>query len=329
MSSSSLGSVRPFASYLQPEALLGAFRAAVRAAGGKESVIGTSVEGRPLARFELGPEDKPAILLTALMHGVEAVGAMALLDLVEHLSDRSHPIARSVLSKSRMVVIPIVNPDAYAANMTKLARGERAWQRCNANGVDLNRNFPRLTTNRLAHPFSGSRFRLSPHYIGEHALSEPESRAVRATAVETRPTLSLAFHSFGNLILYPWAYTDSENPRASVYRELARVMIGANPRLPYRAKQARQLYSVLGDMDDWLDSEVGTLALTIEVGRPDWRLRHLTNPFAWMNPKEPRSAVQDLTPSVLALMSAALDPSLQPREEPRPPALPRLDFAAK
>jgi predicted deacylase len=320
--------VRSFAPYPTTEALLGEFRIAALAAGGHESVIGASVQGRPLARFEVGNQDKPAILLTALMHGVEVVGALALLDLVRRLADKSDSVASGVLDDARLLIIPVVNPDAHFANMTKLHRGERAWQRCNANGVDLNRNFPRLTTNRLYHPFSGSRFRLSPHYLGEHALSEPESRAVRATAVEARPVLSLAFHSFGNLILYPWAYTSSENPRADQYQALASVMTRGLQRFPYRAKQARQLYSALGDMDDWLDAELGTLALTIEVGRPDWRLRNLTNPFAWMNPQEPDEAIRDLTPGVLAMISTALGQTSQPLPGNRPHVLPRLTFAA-
>jgi predicted deacylase len=321
----------PFAAYPPADALLAAFRVACLSAGGRESTVGTSVEGRSLVRFDLGADGKPTILLTALMHGVEVVGSLALLDVVRRLGDKEDPDAGRLLSNARLVIVPIVNPDALYANMAKLSRGERAWQRCNANGVDLNRNFPRLTTNRLYHPFSGSRFRVSPHYLGAHSLSEPESRAVRATAVETRPVLSLAFHSFGNLILYPWAYTHTENPRAGEYRRLAGLMTNALCRFSYRVKQARQLYSVLGDMDDWLDAELGTLAFTIEVGRPDWRLRQLTNPFAWMNPLVPRDTVKNLTPGVLALISAALEPCSQGGEERRPFHLPfaPLDFAAK
>jgi len=318
-----------YSAYPTPDTLLADFRAAVLSAGGRESELGTSVQGRPLVRFDLGADGKPTILLTALMHGVEVVGSLALLEVLRRLGNGSDPTAARVLANARIVVVPVVNPDALFVNMAKVARGDRAWQRCNANGVDLNRNFPRLTTRRLYHPFSGSRFRLSPHYLGEHALSEPESRAVRAVAVERRPLLSLAFHSFGNLILYPWAHTSTENPRASEYRKLAQVMTSAAVRFPYRAMQARQLYSVLGDMDDWLDAELGTLALTIEVSRPGWRLRQLTNPFAWMNPREPRDVVSDLTPAVVALMSAALDPASLAGKERRSAAPPYLDFAAK
>ncbi len=278
-------------------------------AGGSESIAGTSVRGRPLVRFDLGTPGRPTILLTALMHGVEVVGAQALLDVLSKLGNPFDPAMQRLRREAHWVVLPVVNPDAFFSNMEKIARGDRAWQRCNGNGVDLNRNFPRLTTKRLYHPFSGSRFKQSPHYLGPHALSEPESRAVFRVAHDTRPMLSLAFHSFGNLLLYPWAYTERENDRASEYRALGAAMTRVLSTIPYRVRQARQLYAVLGDMDDWLDAELGTLAFTVEVGRPDvgWRDgRHLTNPFRWMNTLRVRETVDNLTPGVLALASKAL-----------------------
>jgi len=285
------------------------FRRAVASAGGAESIAGTSVEGRPLVRFDLGTRGRPVIVMTALMHGIEVIGSLALLDVLETLTDPTLPTMQRLRSEAHLVVLPVVNPDAFSVNMERLARGERAWQRCNGHGVDLNRNFPRLTTKRLYHPFSGSRFKFSPHYLGPHALSEPESRAIFQVAMETRPVLSLAFHSFGNLLLYPWAYTQRQNARAVEYRGLGHVMTEALPRHPYRVRQAGELYAVLGDMDDWFDAEFGTLAFTIEVGRPDVGLRdgrRMWDPFRWMNPSRVRQTVENLTPGVLALTSSAL-----------------------
>jgi predicted deacylase len=318
--------------YPTPDSLLASLRDAVARAKGTESVVGTSVLGRPLVRFDLGTPGRPTVLLTALMHGVEVIGSQALLDVLVKLGNPFDPAMQRLLREAHWVVLPIVNPDAFFANMEKLSRGERAWQRCNGQGVDLNRNFPRLTTKRLYHPFSGSRFKGSPHYVGPHALSEPESRAIFRVAHETSPILSFAFHSFGNLLLYPWAYTDQENDRAAEYRALGAAMTSAL-KIPYRVRQARDLYGVIGDMDDWLDAELGTLAFTIEVGRPDvgWRDGlQLSNPFRWMNPVRVRDTVDNLTPGVLALASAALGiveaPASQLAE--RRAAAP-IDFAAK
>jgi hypothetical protein len=316
--------------YPSGEALIERFRCAVARAGGVESVAGSSVENRPVVRFDLGTRGRPTILLTALVHGVEVIGSMALLDVVETLATHSESMTR-LQTEAHLVVLPVVNPDAFFKNMQKVARGDRAWQRCNANGVDLNRNFPRLTTKRLYHPFSGSRFKMSPHYLGPHSLSEPESRAVARVAHEIRPMLSLAFHSFGNFALYPWAYTDRENPRALEYGALGTALTGALGRR-YGVHQARQLYSVLGDMDDWLDAELGTLAFTIEVSRPDIRWRdglQLTNPFRWMNPAGIRETVDNLTPGILALASSALGLTARSVRPTAGRVAPPLEFAAK
>ena len=208
------------------------------------------------------------MLLTALIHGVEVIGSVTLMDVVARL------VAEGLPEGARFVVMPIVNPDGFARNMDRLSRGHSAHQRKNANGVDLNRNFPIVGSDRPWHPFSGSSYRMMPHYRGPRPLSEPESRAVHDVAVEIRPRLALGFHSFGNMLLYPWAHCRQANPRLPLYRKLAGGFSKALGSVPYRCRQAVDWYPTLGDLDDWLDVEFKTLALTVEVGGLDRRLFH-------------------------------------------------------
>jgi hypothetical protein len=140
-------------------------------------------------------------------------------------------------------------------------------------------------------------------------LSESESRAVAEVATEIRPTLSMGFHSFGNLLLFPWAHSRTPNPRFPAYNQLARAFVGAATSIPYRFRQAIDFYPTIGDLDDWLDATFGTLALTVEVGGLDRRLfdpRRLFNPFCWMNPLAIGPTVSNAAPGVLGLMRAAL-----------------------
>jgi carboxypeptidase T len=274
--------------------------------GGAESQVGQSAEGRPLWRFDLGTRDPsaPSILLTALIHGVELIGSLALFETMSALGRTSE-----LLSSTRVVVMPIVNPDALAANMERLGRGRIASQRRNARGVDLNRNFPQIGRVKSWHPFSGSRFRWSPYHAGPHPLSEPETQAVAAVASQLRPTLSMGFHSFGNLLLYPWAHSKARNPRLPAYQRLARAFVGAATAIPYRFRQAIDFYPTIGDLDDWLDATFGTLALTVEVGALDrrlWNPRRLFNPFCWMNPLAIGPTVSNAAPGVLGLMQSAV-----------------------
>ena len=278
-------------------------------AGAREIQAGQSVEGRPLWRFDLGSRDPaaPVVLLTALIHGVEVIGSLSLMDAVIRLTADSQ-----LLENARFVVLPVVNPDAFSANMDRLARGHSAHQRKNARGVDLNRNFPIVGQGRHWHPFSGSSYEFMPHYRGPHPLSEPESRAVHDVALEVRPTLAVGFHSFGNMLLYPWAHCREANPRLSRYRSLAGGFSAALGGVPYHCRQAVELYPTLGDLDDWLDVRFGSLALTVEVGALDRRLLHprrFLNMFWWMNPTRVLSTVANVSPGVLGLLRAGLTPA--------------------
>jgi predicted deacylase len=267
---------------------------------------GESVLGRPLRRFELGRADGPAVLLTGLMHGVELVGAMALLDFVRRVA--SDPQSE-VLKYARLVVVPMVNPDAFAENCALLRAGRRAYRRCNARGVDLNRNFPPQEQGMPFNLLGGSRWSRSPHYVGPHPLSEPETQALRDVAQAIRPQVSVGFHSFGELLLYPWAFTTKPNPRRVRYERAGRAFTGALSGATYRVMQATNWYRTVGDMDDWLDAEYGTLAFTVEVSRPMRflsNLRRATNPFAWSNPVALEPSVRGIAPGVDALVREAL-----------------------
>lgn len=296
----------PWSDYPDLEGLEQAWEALAREAGARRRLVGRSVEGRPLHVLELGHPAGTPVLLTGLMHGVEIVGALGLLDFVRSLADDP---SSDLLRHARIAVMPIVNPDAFATNTERLAMGWRAFQRCNARGVDLNRNFPRLREDLPRNPLGGSRLRLSPHYLGPSPLSEPESRAVHALAEELRPKVSLAYHSFGEVLLYPWAYTSRPNPRRALYEGAGDAFLGGLRGPRYRVMQARSWYPIVGDLDDWLDAAFGTLAFTVEISRPmreRRNLRHFGNPFAWSNPVHVGGSVAGVAPAARALVDSAL-----------------------
>ena len=278
-----------------------------RTIGARESVAGFSVGGRPIRRFDVGkPGASSTVLLTGLVHGIELVGSLALLEVVRALAQDAQA---DLLRHAHVVILPIVNPDALHANCARLASGKRAFHRCNARGVDLNRNFPRLRETMPLNPLGGSRWRASPHYVGPQPLSEPETRALHDVVEEIRPRVSVGFHSFGELLLYPWAFTTRPNPRRRQYERAGRAFVQGLRGATYQMMQATDWYSTVGDMDDWLDASYGTLAYTVELSRPMRRfanLRHLSNPFAWSNPVDVAPAVVGMAPGVDALVREAL-----------------------
>lgn len=277
-----------------------AFGALLDRHGGERLPLGESVEGRPLLAYDFGGPGDRVVLLTGLIHGVELIGGLALWSTAQVILEAGLP--------TRLVVVPMVNPDGVAANLEAQAKGRWRVQRANARGVDLNRNFPIVTPRRPLHPFAGSRFRWSAHYRGEAELSEPETQAVAQLAERLRPWLAFGFHSFGNLLLYPYAHTRRPHPRTAEYQAIGQAFLSAQAR-PYKLMPAHGLYPIVGDLDDWLDQRFSTLAFTVEVSRPDRSILgggHFLRPFSWMNPPEPAPAITEVVPGVVAAIRAAL-----------------------
>jgi protein MpaA len=138
---------------------------------------GSSVQGLPLEVW-LPPEAKPSLrmLVMAGIHGEE-------------------PETTSVLSRAMRTMSGPLNNCAVilAANPDGICRGTRG----NANGVDLNRNFPSKNwqPDQVTHRWTldeTSDVLLSP---GESAGSEPETRAMLDWIAEWKPASVVALHA--------------------------------------------------------------------------------------------------------------------------------------
>jgi protein MpaA len=134
-----------------------------RASAAERTVIGHSVQGRPIVSLRSGRTD-PAlkVVVFGCIHGDETAGMRVARRL----------LAAGAPRRVELWVVPTLNPDGVAAE----TRG-------NAHGVDLNRNFPF----DWAHLSGGE-------YSGTGPLSEPESRAGRRFLSRVEPDLTIWFH---------------------------------------------------------------------------------------------------------------------------------------
>lgn len=130
-----------------------------------EEVIGTSAGGRPIVAHHRGTAGGKVVLVVGVIHGDENAG----LAIVDQLDTMALPPGLDLW------LLPAMNPDGVADDV-----------RGNANGVDLNRNFPHDWT-PIAQPGDWQ-------YSGSGPGSEPETQAYMAFTERIRPVLTLWYH---------------------------------------------------------------------------------------------------------------------------------------
>jgi murein peptide amidase A len=151
-------------------------------------LIGRSVQGRPIIATSLGTQSAArTVLVVACIHGDEPAG----IAIARRLVHQSAPPGTALW------VVPVLNPDGVIART-----------RQNADGVDLNRNFPWHWRPR------GSRGDLQ--YSGQRPLSEPESQAARRLILRVRPQITIWFHQ-------PLGVVDLSGGNPGIERRFARL----------------------------------------------------------------------------------------------------------
>jgi predicted deacylase len=278
-----------------------ALDAAAERAGARveRRVVGTSVEGRPLHALTVAApgrtpsSERPHAVVQGGMHGIEVIGTELALHLLDALTtDAPSASATALLEACDVTVLPCVNPDGRRISLASVtAPGPRApASRRNANGVDLNRNWPRPAGVRNHWlPVSGTGIRWLPWYRGPSPSSEPETAAVMAFLAERPPAALLDLHSCGQILVYPWTSKREIPADEAGYWQMIDALRARQRTWTYRAKQSRDWYPIVGSMDDYAYDEWGTLMVTVEVGqvagsvkRRPWLLRRsfwLTNPL--------------------------------------------------
>jgi carboxypeptidase T len=239
--------------------------------------IGRSLEDRPIWALRIGERraSEHKLLFMGCHHAREWVSVEVPYLLAEHLiKNASQTQVRDWLQRGEIWVAPMVNPDGheYSRTQDRLWRKNRRHNADGSIGVDPNRNYGymwgTLNINTSSHVPS------DPTYVGPRAFSEPETRAVRNLVARELFRGVITYHSYSQLILYPWGYTSRPIPDASDLatmtklaermQQLIRDVHGST----YRPQQSSQLYPTAGDTTDWTYGEYAIPSFTIEL-RPD------------------------------------------------------------
>ncbi|MCC6413294.1 MAG: immune inhibitor A [Saprospiraceae bacterium] len=234
-------------------------------------------EGRPLwwVRISDNPsqeEGEPELLYTALHHAREPNSASQMLFFMWHMLENyeTDPMVQYLVNEGALYFIPCINPDGYVYNETTDPQGGGYWRknrRQNPNGsfgVDLNRNYGY----QWGFDNTGSSSNQnSETYRGSAPFSEPETRLVRDFCLAHNFRFVLNYHTYSNILIYPWAYNNETADPAFV--DFARLLTRDNGYVSGTTANVI-FYDVNGSSDDWMHAETGAFAFTPEVGPSSW-----------------------------------------------------------
>ncbi|MBZ3890396.1 Carboxypeptidase Z [Sciurus carolinensis] len=218
--------------------------------------IGRSFDGKDLLVIEFSGRPgqhelmEPEVKLIGNIHGNEVTGREMLIYLAQYLCSEyllGNPRIQRLLNTTRIHLLPSMNPDGYEVAAAEGA-GYNGWTsgRQNAQNLDLNRNFPDLTSEyyRLA-SVRGARSDHIP--IPEHywwGKVAPETKAIMKWMRTAPFVLSASLHGGDLVVSYPFDFSKhpleekmfSPTPDEKMFKLLARAYADVHPMMMDRSE---------------------------------------------------------------------------------------------
>ena len=222
-------------------------------------------------------EAEPEVLYTGLTHARELGGPTGLLYFIEWLMNSyaaGDPEAIYLVDNRELYFVPIVNPDGLAINDMAFPAGGGMWRKNardnngndvfdeNGDGVDINRNFDY----RWGFDDVGSSANPAwDNYRGLSKASEPETQGLQNFVSGREFGLALNYHTYSELLIWPWGYLDTETGDSAKFRDLGDELTFYNKYLLGTTGETIG-YEVNGDADDYMYGVHGILSMTPEIG---------------------------------------------------------------
>jgi carboxypeptidase T len=210
-------------------------------------------------------QEKTPFLITGTHHAREWISTEVPLAFIQYMVNGfgNNDIVTELLKTSTFVIVPMLNPDGgvYSRQKSRMWRKNRNKVKGKmTKGIDNNRNYPYKWGGRGA---SASGW--SQTYRGPKAASEIETQLVINLQEQHGFKAAVSFHSYSELILWPWGYTNKiQTTDHDIFRLHGNKM---GEIMGYRPMQASGLYEASGIFDDTLYATYGVLAYTVELGR--------------------------------------------------------------
>jgi hypothetical protein len=252
-----------------------------------------TVEGRDVVAVEITKDvgatgdGKPVNLLMGVHHAREWPAGEHAIEWAHELVNGYHrdQSIRSLVARTRNVVVPIVNADGFSVSREAEPKGdftrfdyEMKRKNCRADdsppqlrtgvckanpggaarGTDPNRNYAGFWGGAGAGlTWSSDTFR------GSAPFSEPETRNIRALVSSRAVTNLITLHTYGNLVLRPPGVAEVRAPlEEPVVKALGDRMASRNG---YDSIPSWGLYDTTGTTEDWSYWATGGFGFTFEI----------------------------------------------------------------
>ncbi len=208
-------------------------------------------------------EDEPEFKYVSTMHGDEILGTDLSLRFIDLLltSYGTDAGITQLVDETVIWVVPLMNPDGWEAGT-----------RMNANGVDLNRNFPTFPEDWAGTIFSGASL--------DETGRQPETQHVMAWSAANSFVQSANFHGGALVANYPYddddvgSFNDAPSPDDLLFEDISSRYAVNNPPMFNTPSPSNAVggiingslwFSVAGGMMDWNYRYSGCNAVLMEL----------------------------------------------------------------
>jgi Zinc carboxypeptidase len=244
--------------------------------------IGDTHQGRDIFALRLTDEDgeddeadygtKPAVLYSSLIHAREWITGEVNRRLLEWFIKgwrEEKPDVVNIMTDTELWFVLVQNPDGYQFTFDE----DRLWRKnladndglpgiSSLDGVDPNRNFEEHWN--FDDEGSGT-ITSDETYRGPSAFSEPETQAFRDLLDTVTPEFHITYHSFGNLLLYPFGF-QVNTPSADDPVYVAWAGTDKKPAVQgFNPGVGADLYTTNGEQTDYAAAVKDSLAVTVEL----------------------------------------------------------------
>ncbi|MDH3626316.1 MAG: M14 family zinc carboxypeptidase [Acidobacteriota bacterium] len=231
------------------------------------SSIGQTNQGRELWMVKISDnpdvqEDEPEFAYISSMHGDEVVGKEVLYNLIDYLTDNYGSLSRvtNIVDDTELWIMPSMNPD-----------GTEIGQRGNANGKDLNRDFPDQFIDAVNTT------------VGRQA----ETAAIMNWRAGVATNMSINFHGGALVTNYPLdsnpqgtsSFSPAPPPDHAMFQSFARTYADNNPPMSVSnghpawddgITNGADWYAINGGMQDWQYVWHGGFEVLVEISSTKW-----------------------------------------------------------